>query len=304
MSYSDGLLILSYTDKLPVTGFTEGRPYAMEGPNGKQFYTDQYALVAHGKAEKPWPFLACSDGSITDQEFDRYTATLQKENVRLPSKKFLISKLDDIHHLLDHSWTEEDVEKKISMAKMMQKKFDNFSKDKLINRRNEAESRGDTEAVAKYDAEIAQFDGPQSRTITFGDKPSYAPPVKPFAEQSQHERLAARNKANRKANAEEIRKAQIAEKKVLHKAREEAARVRAAAEEEKKKHAAAAAAALLAVPGGEMSDLFGSDISRAGTPKKASRTGTPLGIKKIGGNKKLLDDEIIAEMDLGIDIEI
>jgi len=38
----------------------------MEGPNGKPFHTDQYAVVTHGKAEKEWPFLACSDGKITD----------------------------------------------------------------------------------------------------------------------------------------------------------------------------------------------------------------------------------------------
>jgi len=47
-------------------GFTEGKPYAMEGVNGKPFTTDQYALVAVGKSEKEWPFLACSNSKFTE----------------------------------------------------------------------------------------------------------------------------------------------------------------------------------------------------------------------------------------------
>ena len=38
----------------------------MEGPNGKTFHTNQYAIVAHGKAEKEWPFLTCSDSKFTE----------------------------------------------------------------------------------------------------------------------------------------------------------------------------------------------------------------------------------------------
>lgn len=49
-----------------VTGFTEGKPYAMEAPNGRSFVTNQYALVAHGKAEREFPFIACSDSPFTE----------------------------------------------------------------------------------------------------------------------------------------------------------------------------------------------------------------------------------------------
>ena len=45
--------------------FTEGKPYAIEGPNGKLFTTSQYVLVAVGKAEKEWPFIACSNSKFT-----------------------------------------------------------------------------------------------------------------------------------------------------------------------------------------------------------------------------------------------
>ncbi|TKA27671.1 hypothetical protein B0A49_13548, partial [Cryomyces minteri] len=49
-----------------IKGFAEGRPYAMEGHNGKSFITDQYAVVVHGSAEKEYPFIACSDSKFTE----------------------------------------------------------------------------------------------------------------------------------------------------------------------------------------------------------------------------------------------
>ena len=49
-----------------VTGFTQGKPYAMDAPNGRAFVTDQYAKLAHGKAVRDFPFIACSDSSFTE----------------------------------------------------------------------------------------------------------------------------------------------------------------------------------------------------------------------------------------------
>lgn len=48
------------------SGFSEGKPYAMEGANGRSFITNQYAVLAHGKAEREFPFIACSDAPITE----------------------------------------------------------------------------------------------------------------------------------------------------------------------------------------------------------------------------------------------
>lgn len=49
-----------------MTGFTQGKPYAMEAPNGRPFVTDQYAKMAHGKAIRDFPFIACSDSPFTE----------------------------------------------------------------------------------------------------------------------------------------------------------------------------------------------------------------------------------------------
>jgi RNA polymerase-associated protein RTF1 len=49
-----------------ITGFTEGRAYGMLGTNAKPITTTQYAMVAHGKSVREWPFIACSDSRITE----------------------------------------------------------------------------------------------------------------------------------------------------------------------------------------------------------------------------------------------
>ncbi|EMC92495.1 hypothetical protein BAUCODRAFT_293733 [Baudoinia panamericana UAMH 10762] len=305
-----------------IKGFTEGKPYQMEAPNGKHFNTDVYAVVAHGAAEKPWPFSACSDSHFTDQEYDRYIDTLKKDNIRTPLKKHLSARLDAIHGLLNMDWTDERITQKLANQRAMEKKLDPANAaviklEKIKQRRLKAEQDGDSEEVARCDAEVAALENAtQSMTNGHGNangtvKPS---PKKNNAPMSQQDRLAQINMKNRSKTTEEVRKALIEERRKLQAAREKAA---AEAKEAKaKKEAEEKAKLLLAVPKGEMDDLFGSDVSRAASPapSRRSRTGTPVngGVKreKSGGGllgairKKALDDEVIGSMDLGIDIEI
>jgi RNA polymerase-associated protein RTF1 len=313
-----------------IKGFTEGKPYHMEGSNGKQFLTDQYAIVAHGKAQKAWQFNACSDGHFTDQEFDRYISTLKNDNIRIPTKKYLYARLDAIHGLLNTDWTDEMLSKKFAKQREMQAKHDpvNVARTKrqaIEKRKAQAEESGDAEEVMRCDAELAALENNSSAVVNGnGARNSPFKPTKNAA-LAQQERMAAVNLKNRGKNAEEVRKALIEEGKKKQRAREQAAaEMKAKAEAEAAKKAEEEEAkkrALLDVPKGD--DLFGdgsSDLSRAATPvggdrtpMKRSRTGTPMnGVKKekkpsgpIGAiTKKAMDDEIIGSMDLGIDIEI
>jgi RNA polymerase-associated protein RTF1 len=296
-----------YTSTNTRTGFTEGKPYKLTTSNGRQFTTDQYALVAHGTAERPWPFLACSDGKFTDAEFDRYLSALDKDNLRAPSRKFINGKLDDIHALLNHNWTDDDIQSKISKQRAMEKKYDpanaaNLQREKINKRRAIAQDEDDAEEVAKCDAELAAL---ENQKLNGGSRSQPRDsPAKPKGKQMEHERLQKLNIETRRTNAEEVRKALVEERKKITKARE-----KAIAEAKAKAEAAAEAAA--------SGDLFGeaSDISRVGTPAngapKISRTGTPANgnagkkgpIGAIKGRSKM-DDDVIGSMDLGIDIEI
>jgi RNA polymerase-associated protein RTF1 len=58
------MINLGRTNSLP--GFVEDRPYAVETANGKHFKTTQYIRAAHGKAERNWPFITCSDSPFTE----------------------------------------------------------------------------------------------------------------------------------------------------------------------------------------------------------------------------------------------
>lgn len=303
------------------TGFTEGKPYQLTGANGKTFTSDQYCILAHGRAEKPWPFLACSDSNFTPAEYERYISTLRKDNVQVPSRKTLKQRLDGINALLNRQWTEDDIQNKINKQRAMADKYSpanqaKLQMEKLTKRRTIAEEEGDDEEVARCDAEIATLQNGQSNGNAH---PKTASPAKPGKSEKQREqdRLAALNTQTRRTNAEEVRKALVEEKRKLARAREKAIA-------EAKAKAAAAAAAANGDGGLKVSgDLFGegSDASRAATPvngtPKASRAGTPA----VGGVKALMEkkkgplgavrggrggeDEVLGGMDLGMDdIEI
>lgn len=249
---------------------------------------------------------------MTDAEFDRYISALEKDHLRAPSRKFINAKLDDIHALLNHTWTEADIQSKISKQNAMEKKYDpanaaNLQREKINKRRAIAQDNDDAEEVAKCDAELAALEN-QKVNGAAKTQPRESPAAKPKHKEKEQERLAKLNIETRRTNAEEVRKALVEEKRKMQKARE-----KAIAEAKAAKAAAEAKKAEEAANGSK--DLFGeSDISRVGTPAiERSRTGTPAtgsaGKKPSGplgavrGRVKT-DDDVIGSMDFGIDIEI
>ncbi|KAI9813269.1 MAG: hypothetical protein M1827_004211 [Pycnora praestabilis] len=313
-----------------IKGFMEGKPYAMESLNGKHFITNQYALVALGKSEKEWPLLACSDSRFTEAEFERYKRTMAVESLPTPTKPFLNTKIQDINKLIEHRFTDQEIQEKLKRSGALQNRFASIERNSILNRRKEAVAKGDEAAIARFDAELAKFDGPK---LAFGTSLSNSP-TKPSKGPNEQDRLAILNRANRKANAEDIRRAQIAEKRAEAKAQAAVARGEATLNPFQRVKTRAKVHYdvhndSLAPPTSShgVDDLFeGSDRSRAGTPlsiggtntpKKIGsprRSGTPVPVgktangEKKGGiptiRKRNMDDETIAAMDLGIEIEI
>ena len=312
----------------------------MEGANGKHFTTNQYALIVVGKAEKQWPFIACSNAkfttvcslyycylALTDNkkaEFQRYTKTMADEDLPLPTKPFLISKITDINNLINHKWTEEEINEKLRRSGVTQSRFAHIEREDVLRRRKAAEDRGDESSIAKLDAELAALDGPK---LAFGTKLHKPIPEAPRKELSQQDRLAELNRINRKKNIEEVRKAQRAERKAQLLAakaveRGEAVQDPFARVQTRAKTHHDVNKDTLAPPklNRALDDLFeaGSNASRAGTPisngantpkrsvtPKPPRANTPLkagGLPTIGTRN--MDDDIIGAMDLGIEIDI
>lgn len=268
------------------------------------------------------------------------------ESLPLATKAILISKLEDINTLLDHRFTDEEIQEKLTRSGALQAKFASVERTVLRARRNSAESRGDLTTVAKCDAELAKLEGPK---LAFGTTMNTSPRKPPVSTgPDQQERLAALNRANRKANQQDVRRAQHKERRI--EAANQAAVDRGEADPNPFARVKTRAKTHYDVQGDSLAppvskqaldDLFGgnSDRSRAGTPlttsgvntpakvdtpkksgtpaagtpKIRSRAGTPLLNKQGGGEKKgglpgirrkNMDDDLIAAMDLGIEIDI
>ncbi|KAM3425333.1 RNA polymerase-associated protein RTF1 [Cercospora zeina] len=300
-----------------IKDFTEGKPYQLENASGKQFTTDQYAIVSQGSSEKPWPFQACSDSHITESEYGRYVDTLKKENIKPPSRRFLVKKLEDITALINLHFTEDMLNQKFAKQRAIQLKHDPAHQAKLKRkdiekRRAEAEQNMDEKELARCDAELQALEnGAANGGTKIAPKvkaKDQASPAKPMA---QHESLAILNRQNRAKNQQEVRQALIKERQKVEKARKEAYEKKVA-EVREKVHAKAKARR-----SSQDKELFGEDTpgtSRAGTPgtndtsTPKRRTDIPLnGAAKgpIGAlKKKNMDDDIIGGLDLDIDIEI
>ena len=285
-----------------IKGFTEGRPYAMTGTNGLPFPVNRYIVAAHGKAERPWSFLECSMSKFTDDEWRRYRIVMANESCKMPTRGAINRKLDDINKLINHRFTDADITKKMNKRRALVDMINKNDEKAAIQEKMAAALQArDDEKVATLEDELAAI-VPIKLALNTSLSRSDAAYVNP-----EQEKLAELNRRNARLNAENVRKAQLAEMKVR----------------KAKKHLA---------PG--VDDLFegGSDISRSGTPVNGQRNGTPKpagtplagtplagtprsstpnpikASTKAGGSsllrRNLGEEEIMRNMDLGIDIDI
>ncbi|QYS94493.1 Plus3 domain-containing protein [Trichoderma simmonsii] len=191
-----------------IKGFTTGRPYALNGPQGS-FVTDQYVKATHGKAVKEFPFIAASGGSFTEGELNRYKVTCHNDGVTLPTKDFLVDKIDDINALISHKWTNEEIKARLAKRNELRKRFDPQERQRLANLAEEAAQRGDDQRAEELQEELEKLG---RERLAF--KTSLGPSKNPEATKasSEQDRLAERNRENRRLNQEAVRKAQLKEK--------------------------------------------------------------------------------------------
>lgn len=201
----------------------------------------------------------------------------------------------------------------------MQRKDAYFERNTINLRRRAAEAKGDEATIAKCDSELAALDGPKLKYGTSLVDPKAAKPRAPTGP-TQQERLAELNKANRKANRENVRKAQLAERKAERMNREAVQRGEAMPN-------SFARVKTYAKTHHDANESLNPLLARQNSSRDISRSVTPSGTvntPKVEATKPKfpspaqkftasgmpilgngnMDDEIIAAMDLGIDIEI
>ena len=236
----------------------------------------------------------------------------------LPTKPFLQSKLDDVNAMMNHSFTDEELQEKLRRSGALQSREAPLERMTIINRRKVAMEREDEAAVAKCDAELVALNGPKLKYGTFLVDPKSATPT--VAAPSQQERLHELNLINRKKNREDVRKAQLAERKAQRLAREAVqrgealedtfARVKTYAKthhdindtlapHRRNQYGGSREASRSVTPAPVITPKKEEAQPKFPSPKKQF---TPSGMPVLGNRN--MDDEIIASMDLGIDIEI
>ena len=192
-----------------IEGINEGKAYAIEGINGKNFITNQYVVASIGKSKRDYPFIFCSQSRFMEREFTRYKSVLANERLPLPNKKFLVSKIDEINRLVNHTFTPQELQEKLERSGVLRQKANAIQRQTLLVNRQNAEAAGDADLLAALDAELRALEGPK---LAFGTTLQRAAPERP-REKTQQERLAELNAANRRANTENIRRAQLAEQR-------------------------------------------------------------------------------------------
>ncbi|KAL4808876.1 hypothetical protein BDV18DRAFT_157814 [Aspergillus unguis] len=277
-----------------ITGIKEGKKYALEGASGRTFTTDQYAQLAHGKNTRLFPFIACSDSPFTEAEFNRYRQTMAVEDCKMPTKSQLAKKVTDINNLINHQFTNEELNEKLRKQGSLDSKTVLFKRFELEKQLKIAQEVGDNDEIERLQVELAN----QAPKLN----------AKPRVEKiSEHERLAQLNLRNQKLNTENVRRAQIEERKASRKAAAAAARGEGPTnpfmrvKTQSKTHYDSNGSTPAPEENGSRSATPAS-----GTPK--STPGNSQGKQfKAGGGKirhRNMDDENIAALDLDIDIEI
>lgn len=280
-----------------VKGVVQGKPYALLDGRRR---TDKHLQLVQGKAERTFPMDLMSDGSITETEFNRFKAQLDVDSMPLPPLSLLKRKSNDLRDLDSRTFTPEEVSAMI--ARRNKGKVDAVSlvvqRQRLRTQREDALIAGDQDEVWRIDKELEALDDMQRKAMRTASSLD-----------DGQSKLAKHNASARARNREEIRRAELEERR----------RTREAAKMDVK-------------PGSEFYNPFMRVKTRAKvvhadpTTKKAEEeamkkateavanttlsggakgeAAATVPVSQKAGKKKAGIDDVIASMDFGIDIEI
>ncbi|KAJ5459807.1 uncharacterized protein N7458_001359 [Penicillium daleae] len=293
-----------------IQGFNTGKPYAMEAKNGRPFITDQYAKLAHGKAVRDFPFIACSDSPFTEAEYNRYRKTLAVEDCKMATQSKLASKVADINRLINHVFTPEEMTRKLRRQGVLDEDTNILRRADLERDIKLARASGDEEKAETLQKELNDIVNPKLSWGTSLIKTQAGSEKK----LSEAERVHQINLRNQKLNYENVRRAQLEERKAARKSAAAVARGEAAPDPFMRVRTVAKTHHDLSDKPKDASPTEGTPTD---TPKESPKVATdgPARAVTSGVTPKKpksgfmisyrnTDDENIAALDLDIDIEI
>ncbi len=262
-------------------------------------------------------------------ELNRYQVTCHNENVKSPLKTVLNSKIDQINNLLTHNWTNEEIKARLARRNELRKRFDPAERERVARLLEDATVAGHEERMQALQEELDKLGSQRLafKTSLGPSKSSYesGSGVAPIS--SEQDRLAARNKENRRMNQEAVRKAQLREKAKVRDIEMSLSRGQMVQEDPSRR---LRTKAKFVHDVNESSAAAADAGSKASTPGTATTTanGTPImAATKVAGllphlaklqdksqadskgglptiHKPLMDDDVIGSLDLDIDIDV
>lgn len=248
-------------------------------------------------------------------ELNRYTVTCHNDGVTLPTKAFLADKVDEINGLINHKWTNEEIKARLARKNELRKRFDPSERERVARLLEEARERGDDEKVEELQE---QLDKMGSQRLAF--RTSLAPTNNSDAQgDTEQDRLAERNRENRRLNAEAVRKAQLKERaraREIEQAIQRGERVEDDPSRRVKTKAKFVHDINETTEKKSTANGSGADTPTNGTPKANSTKSMPAHLAKLQLekhsekkgvptiHKPLMDDDVIGALDLDIDVEI
>lgn len=203
----------------------------------------------------------------------------------------------DINRLINHQFTNEELNEKLRKQGSLDSKTVAFKRFELDKQLKIAQELGDNDEIERLQVEIAN----QNPKLAFSSN------VKPRVEKvSEHERLAQLNLRNQKLNYENVRRAQLEERKASRKAAAAAARGEGPTnpflrvKTQAKTHHDSNGSTPAPEENGSRSVTPASSTPKGSTPSNSQSK--PKGNGRI--RYRNMDDENIAALDLDIDIEI
>ncbi|KAK9368001.1 hypothetical protein V1509DRAFT_653559 [Lipomyces kononenkoae] len=166
-------------------------------------------LVTHGSSEKIFEMGVCSDKPFTEEEFDTWKHAVKHDKLSLPSRRLIDSKFQQLQKMRERTLSPEEINTMIDIRQLLSSNLPTnavIQKSVLNQKRLIALNNGDMEEVAGIDTQINAID--QRQTMKLSN----------IGLDTPLQMLAKVNERNRRANQDEIRKAEIKATEVRRKA--------------------------------------------------------------------------------------
>lgn len=224
---------------------------------------------------------------MLQSEFNRYKIACSNDAVKVPTKAFLSDKIDDINSLIRHKWTDREIKDRLTRRTDLIKRFDPAEKERIGNLLDDARRKGEDDKVEELQEKLDQL-GAQRLAFRTSLGPLKAEQAQ--TKNAEQDRLAERNRENRRLNAEAVRKAQLKEKAKTREAEEALRRSELAAQE--------AMLPTASKTNGTAKPEVLPNLAKLQAEKQAQAKGVPT------IHKPLMDDDVIGALDLDIDVDI